>query len=92
MALCKGQNVRAEVTEQDAYGRVVAVCYLADGREISAEMVKKGLAIDWPRFSGAVYRKLEPEGVRRKLWLADARQKGRMDVWEKFDAQQKAKQ
>jgi hypothetical protein len=54
-------------------------------------MVKTGLAIDWAKFSGGVYRKLEPDRVRKKLWLADARQKGRMDVWERFEARKGSK-
>ena len=85
ISLCKGQNVRAEVTEIDAYGRTVAKCYLPDGRDLSAEMVKLGLAIDWPKFSGGKYRSMEVPDARKKLWLADARQKGRKHVWEKFD-------
>lgn len=84
--LCKGKTVRAEVTEQDVHGRTVAKCYLQDGRDLSAEMVKLGLAIDWPKFSGGMYSSMEVPGVRKKLWLADARQKGRMHVWEQFDA------
>lgn len=91
VALCKGRKVRAEVTEQDAYGRTVAICYLDDGRDLSAEMVKLGLAIDWPKFSGGKYSSMEVQGVRKKLWLADARQKGRMHVWEQFDARRKSK-
>ncbi|WGI20882.1 thermonuclease family protein [Amylibacter sp. IMCC11727] len=90
--MCKGQKIRAEVTEIDRYGRTVALCYLEDGRDISAEMVKTGNAIDWPKFSGGVYHKLEPKGVRRKLWLADARQNGRMHIWEQFEARQKVKE
>ncbi len=90
VALCKGQVVRAEVAEQDAYGRTVARCYLPDGRDLSAEMVKVGLAIDWPKFSGDKYRALETAGVRKRLWLADARQKGRMHVWERFETKQRA--
>jgi endonuclease YncB( thermonuclease family) len=43
---CKGQTVRAEVIALDAHGRTVAKCYLEDGRDLSAEMVKCGLAID----------------------------------------------
>jgi micrococcal nuclease len=91
VALCKGQTIRAEITEKDAHGRTVAKCYLPDGRDLSAEMVKQGMAIDWPKFSGGTYREMELPGVRKKLWLADARQKGRMHVWEKFEAKQKAK-
>jgi micrococcal nuclease len=89
--LCKGQTIRAEVVMTDAHGRTVSRCYLEDGRDLSAEMVKLGLAIDWPKFSGGVYRHLEPADIRRKLWLADARQKGRMDVWEKFESRTRAK-
>ena len=86
--LCKGHTVRAEITEMDAYGRTVAQCFLADGRDLSAEMVKLGLAIDWPKFSGGKYQKLETPDARKKLFLADARQNGRMHVWEKFEARQ----
>ncbi|KIN71654.1 thermonuclease family protein [Sulfitobacter guttiformis] len=90
VALCKGQTIRAQVSDQDAHGRTVARCYLPDGRDLSAEMVKQGMAIDWPKFSGGIYREMELPDVRKKLWLADARQKGKMHVWEKFDARQKA--
>lgn len=91
VSLCKGRTVRAEVTERDAYGRTVARCFLPDGRDLSAEMVKLGLALDWAKFSGGVYRHMETPEARRKLWLADARQKGRMHVWEKFDARERAR-
>lgn len=91
VSLCKGQTVRAEITEQDAHGRTVARCFLRDGRDLSAEMVKLGLAIDWPKFSGGTYRSLEVHDVRKKLWLADARQKGRMHVWEQFEVKQNAR-
>lgn len=86
--LCKGQKVRAVVTEIDHFGRTVARCYLPDGRDLSAEMVKQGLAIDWPKFSGGKYRAFEVPDARKKMWLADARQKGRMHVWEQFDYDQ----
>ena len=86
--LCKGQDVRAEITDIDHYGRTVARCYLSDGRDLSAEMVKQGLAIDWAKYSGGVYRKYETSDARKRLFLADARQKGRMHVWERFEARQ----
>ena len=91
MALCKGEQVTAEVTDTDSHGRKVARCSLADGRDLSAEMVKLGLALDWAKFSGGRYAHLEVEGIRRKLWLADARQKGRMHVWEKYEANKAAR-
>ncbi len=88
--LCKGQTLCAEVTDTDGHGRLVARCYLPDGRDLSEEMVKQGLAIDWPKFSGGIYRAFETPDARRKLWLADARQKGRMHVWEAYEARQRA--
>ena len=72
LALCKGESIRAEILEEDAHGRTVAKRFLPDGRDLSAEMVKLGLALDWPKFSGGIYRDMEVEGVRKKLWLADA--------------------
>ena len=84
--LCKGQTIRAEYVMTDHHGRTVSRCYLEDGRDLSGEMPKLGLASDWPKFSGVLYRDLETPDSRRKLWLADARQKGRMDVWAKFEA------
>lgn len=90
VSLCKGRIVSAEVVDQDAYGRFTAICTLDDGRDLSAEMVKLGLAIDWAKFSGGKYRELEVPDARKKLWLADARQKGRMHVWDNFAARQKS--
>jgi len=86
--LCKGHSVRAEIIDIDDHGRTVAHCYLPDGRDLSAEMVKQGLAIDWPKFSGGKYKDLETADARKKLFLADARQKGRMHVWKKFEEKQ----
>lgn len=85
VALCKGQTVSAEVVDEDAHGRVVAKCSLADGRDLSAEMVRQGMALDWPKFSGGFYRDLETDDARKKLWLAAARQKGHMHLWEAYE-------
>lgn len=76
--LCKGQEVRAVFDGDLSHDRTVATCYLPDGRDLSAEMVKAGMAIDWRKFSGGKYRGLEPDGIRKKLWRCDARQKGLM--------------
>lgn len=83
--MCAGQTVNAEVLEKDDHGRTVAVCRLEDGRDLSAEMVKLGLAIDWPKYSDGVYQRFETQDARKKLWLADARQKGRMYLWYRYD-------
>lgn len=76
--LCKGQVVTARVRPELSYDRLVAECFLADGRDLAAEMVAAGMALDWPKFSGGKYRHLETEDARRKLWRADARQKGKL--------------
>jgi len=81
--LCKGQIITAELEPEISYDRVVATCYLPDGRDLSAEMVKMGLAIDWPKFSGGKYAPFEPEGVRKKHWKAAAKQRGHMAVFNK---------
>lgn len=86
--LCKGQIVRAELSDIDQYGRTVGRCYLPDGRDLSAEMVRLGLALDWPKFSGGKYQDLETSDARTRLFLADARQKGRMHLWQQFETRQ----
>ena len=75
--LCKGQTIRAVpsgAARIDAYERMVATCFLPDGRDLSEELVKQGLALDWPKYSDGVYRQYEPAGVRKKLWRANVRQ------------------
>lgn len=76
--LCKGQEIRAVFEGDLSHDRTVATCYLPDGRDLSAEMVAAGMAIDWPKFSCGKHARLEVPGIRRKLWRCDARQKGRM--------------
>jgi micrococcal nuclease len=76
--MCKGDVVTAEIKEEVSYDRLVAKCYLSDGTDIAAELVKQGLALDWPRYSGGEYRQFEPAGIRKKLWRAAARQSGKM--------------
>lgn len=76
--MCKGQTVTARIRPELSYDRLVAECFLPDGRDLSAELVRAGLALDWPKFSGGKYRHLETADARRKLWRADARQRGRL--------------
>lgn len=76
--LCKGREIKAVFDGDLSHDRIVATCYLPDGRDLSAEMVAAGMAVDWPKFSRGKYAGLEPVGIRKKLWRCDARQKGRM--------------
>lgn len=65
--LCKGQNVTAYLTGETSFDRVVAKCFLDDGRDLAAEMVKLELALDIPMFPDADYKHLETPNARRKL-------------------------
>lgn len=76
--LCKGQTVTARIKPELSYDRLVAECFLPDGRDLAAEMVRAGLALDWPKFSGGKYRHLEQADARKKLWRAAVRQRGMM--------------
>lgn len=78
--LCKGHLVTARVTGELSYNRRIARCFLPDGRDLSAEMVKHGLAIDWPKYSGGLYGHLEAPDIREKLWRAARRQDGRTPI------------
>ena len=74
--MCKGKVITAEIKDEVSYDRIVAECYLPDGTDVAAELVRQGLAIDWARFSGGKYRHLEPDGIRKKLWRAAVKQRG----------------
>lgn len=65
--ICTGQVITAKLTGETSHDRLVGVCYLPDGQDIGAELIKQGLAVDWPKFSGGRYRHLEPAGIRGKL-------------------------
>ena len=75
--LCKGHRITAVFDGTSTHDRPVAICTLPDGRDLSAEMVRLGFAIDWKKHSGGKYRHLETPEARRLFWRADARQKGR---------------
>jgi len=66
-ALCKGQIINVDLTGETTHDRLVGVCYLPDGRDLAAELVRQGLALDWPLFSGGKYSHLEPPGARRRI-------------------------
>jgi micrococcal nuclease len=65
--LCKGQVITAYPNGETSYNRVVAKCFLPDGRDLAAEMVKMELALDTPHFPDADYKHLETPNSRRKL-------------------------
>jgi endonuclease YncB( thermonuclease family) len=54
---------------RDRYKRVVAVC-TAGGVDIGEFMVRKGNALDWPRYSAGFYQRAQDEALRAKrgMW------------------------
>lgn len=65
--ICNGQRLRVELTGETSYDRLVGTCYLPDGRDIGAELIKEGLALDGGYYSKGKYRHLEQPGTRAKL-------------------------
>lgn len=65
--LCKGQVITAHPNGETSYDRIVAKCFLPDGRDLAAEMVKMELALYIPHFPYADYKHLETPNSRRKL-------------------------
>jgi endonuclease YncB( thermonuclease family) len=53
--LISGKTLRCGVVDIDRYGRLVAQCFLPDGRDIAAEMIRSGTAKEYCRYSGGFY-------------------------------------
>lgn len=54
-SLISGKRLRCGVLDIDRYGRLVAQCFLADGRDIAAEMIQSGTAAEFCRYSRGYY-------------------------------------
>jgi endonuclease YncB( thermonuclease family) len=67
--LLKGKTVRCEKQAQDTkFGRPVAICY-ADGVDVGAKMVDRGLAVAYRRFSlKYVPNEDQAKAAKRGLW------------------------
>ena len=65
--LVKGQTITAQPNGEKSYDRIVAKCFLEDGRDLAAEMVKMELALDLPNYPDANYKHLETPASRKKL-------------------------
>lgn len=53
--LVNGRDIVCDPVAEDGYGRVIATCF-ADGRDLGAEMIDKGLAWAFLRYSDAYAR------------------------------------
>ncbi|MCV6593753.1 MAG: thermonuclease family protein [Silicimonas sp.] len=70
--IVKGRDIACTPRAKDAYGRVIATCF-ADGRDIGADMVDKGLAWAFRRYSDAYVRQERSARARgRGIWATPA--------------------
>lgn len=53
--LISGKRLSCTVKDNDRYGRLVAQCFLPDGRDIAAEMIRSGAAREYCRYSQGYY-------------------------------------
>jgi micrococcal nuclease len=63
-AIVGDTDVRCELNGEHSYERLVGVCFLPDGTDIGAEIIRRGLALDCAHYWHGRYRALEPDGVR----------------------------
>ncbi|WP_244626627.1 thermonuclease family protein [Bradyrhizobium ivorense] len=63
------QTVACVEVDRDRYGRSVAVCS-AGKIDLADWLVRRGLAVDWPRYSKGAYASAEAEarGQQRGMW------------------------
>ncbi len=54
-SLISGKTLRCNVLDIDRYGRLVGQCFLPDGRDIAAEMIRSGAAAEYCRYSRGFY-------------------------------------
>lgn len=82
--IVKGREVTCDPIEEDGYGRVIATCY-ADGTDIGAQMIDKGMAWAFLRYSDAyATQELNAKNLSRGVWSEDY-----LPPWEFRDARWK---
>ena len=67
-SLVDGKNVQCELDGTKTYDRLVGTGYL-EGKDIGISVIKAGLALDCPRFSGGRYVNYEIKGVAAQVKL-----------------------
>ncbi|OLP56672.1 nuclease [Rhizobium rhizosphaerae] len=53
--LAASRPTRCVASGKDRYKRLLAECFRADGKSVSAWMVRNGQALDWPRYSKGAF-------------------------------------
>lgn len=67
--LRKNSTVACRFIDRDRYGRFVGDCYRRDGKSLSAEMVRAGQALDWPKYSNRAYSSQQNQARIEKLGI-----------------------
>lgn len=68
--LSKSSPTTCHFVERDRYGRYVGNCQRADGSSIQEWLVENGFALDWERYSGGAYARLQDNARSRNsgMW------------------------
>ena len=66
--LVMGKRVHCELNGKKTHDRYVGICYLK-GEDIGMVVIKGGLALDCPRYSGGQYQAAEKAEARRRIKL-----------------------
>jgi len=53
--LIEGETLTCLIKDVDRYSRIVGQCFLENGLDIAAEMIRLGLAFEYCRYSGGYY-------------------------------------
>jgi len=71
--LAASRPVRCDFVEWDQYGRFVGNCFRTDGVSVAAALVRAGMALDWPRYSGGAYAKEQSAAAAAKagIWQGE---------------------
>lgn len=71
--LAASRPTRCMEKDRDRYGRIVATCFRADGRDAGGLMVRGGHALDWPRYSQGAYAipQEEARAARAGIWQGE---------------------
>jgi endonuclease YncB( thermonuclease family) len=72
LELTRDRMVECEVRGHDRYRRVVAVCRTEQG-DINATIVRRGWAVDWPRYSNGRYQAEESAARAEELGIWSGR-------------------
>jgi len=65
--IVKGKTVHVVPDGTTSYDRIVATCYIDGDVDIGAELIKRGLALDIPSFTGGKYTEFETKEARIRI-------------------------